>query len=441
MFNKSYAAMLDALTEAKNEANNAAEAKGTFLSTMSHEIRTPMNAIIGMTKIAESTDDVARLKYCLDMISVSSEHLLGIINDVLDMSKIEAGKLEFESAPVNLEEMLTKVCSILKDNMEKKNQEFSVTISEDLEPEYIADDLRLSQVITNLLSNAMKFTPEGGKITLSVEEAERFGHASKLRFAVSDTGIGMTEEQVSRLFNAFEQADGSVSRKYGGTGLGLVISKNIVERLGGRIWVDSAPGTGSTFTFEVNLERVTQPGAAAAGAVGEGSGAARGSAIGSPEGGQSITGKAPSAAETPDLSDVHIILAEDVEINREIFLALFEGTKISVDIAENGQVAVDLFTKNPDLYDLIIMDIQMPEMDGYQATRIIRAMDLPKAKIIPIIAMTANAFKEDIERCFESGMNDHLAKPINIEAVMEKIESCARQRCERLPYGRLASEP
>jgi PAS domain S-box-containing protein len=381
-------------------AEKANQAKSDFLSRMSHEMRTPMNAIIGMTKIAEKTDDISRLKYCLSTINTSSVHLLGIINDVLDMSKIEAGKFELEKLPMNIEKTIMKVSDIIIDNIQKKNQKLNVNMAKDLEMNYIADDLRLSQVITNLLSNAVKFTPENGEITLTVGKMGSKDNFNTLRFSVKDTGIGMTKEQIARLFNAFEQADGSISRKFGGTGLGLAISKNIVEKMGGRIWVESEEGAGSSFIFEVVLERApVQEGAAY----------------------ESPGIKADKAAETPDLSGVKIILAEDVEINREIFIALLEETHITIDIAENGAIAVSKFRENPEKYDLIIMDVQMPEMDGYEATRTIRAMDTPKAKSIPIVAMTANAFKEDVDRCLEAGMNDHLAKPIDEKSVLEKI--------------------
>jgi len=520
------------ITDLMNEKENAqaaAKAKSDFLSRMSHEMRTPMNAIIGMAKIADTTDDVPKLKHCLSTIGISSGQLLGIINDVLDMSKIEAGKFELENVPMNIEKTLMNVCNMIIDKMEGKNQKFNVVLSKDLHLNYIADDLRLAQVITNLLSNAVKFTPEGGKITLAVENTGQKENTNTLRFSVSDTGIGMTSEQLSRLFNAFEQADGSVTRRFGGTGLGLAISKNIVEKMGGRIWAESEPNVGSIFNFEVNLEctshqdtvifdgirpedikllivesdedvkkrflniienfgirtdsasnveetlalvgsnraydiifldydmpstngidlvnrlngmidrntviivttylewhqiekiaaennvthYITKPifPSAVLDAINE----VIGTAV------KSLAIKTETAASVPDLSDVSVILAEDVEINREIFLALLEETKISVDIAENGAIAVEMFKENPDKYNLIIMDIQMPEMDGYQATRIIRALDIPKAKTIPIIAMTANAFKEDIFRCLEAGMDDHLPKPIDEKAVIEKI--------------------
>jgi len=519
-----------ALFRAEQQANRA---KSEFLSRMSHEMRTPMNAIIGMTKIAKTTGDVSRLKYCIDTISASSSHLLEIINDVLDMSKIEAGKFELENVPMNIEKMLMKVCSIVIDNMEKKDLQFNVSLSRDLELNYIADDLRLSQVIINLLSNAMKFTPKGGKIRLSVESVERHGGDSTLRFSVTDSGIGMTDKQIARLFNAFEQADGSVSRKYGGTGLGLAISKSIIEKMEGRIWVESVPGAGSTFIFEVCLVRASHqehnvigglhpedirvlivendeeirkhfmsildsfgisadsasdageartmleaarnlgrthdvvfldydlPGVNGIDFVNEmGSRINKGAVViitaylewqrieetaqnsnldrfitkplfpssvldaisesvgWEPE---DLDRRAFEVAEAMDLSGVHIILAEDVEINREIFVALLEDTGITIDVAENGLAAVSLFGAYPEKYDLIVMDIQMPVMDGYQATKAIREMELPRAKTIPIIAMTANAFKEDIERCLAGGMDDHLAKPIDEKAVIEKI--------------------
>jgi len=320
---------------------------------------------------------------------------------------------------MNIEKMLMKVSNIIIDNIEKKNQKLIVNLAKDIDLNYVADDLRLSQVITNLLSNAVKFTPEKGEISLTVEKTGSKENFNTLRFSVTDTGIGMTEEQIARLFNAFEQADGSISRKFGGTGLGLAISKNIIEKMGGRIWVESKAGEGSSFIFEIDLERAPLQEEASQ----------KPSEI-----------KADMSAEAPDLSGVNIILAEDVEINREIFIALLEDTHITIDSAENGAIAVSKFRENPDKYDLIIMDVQMPEMDGYEATRTIRKMETPKAKNIPIIAMTANAFKEDVDRCLDAGMNDHLAKPIDDKTVLEKImhysgriNSSSRQKQKQLP--------
>jgi len=394
------------LTREKENAQAAAEAKSSFLSRMSHEIRTPMNAIIGMTKIAYETNDIDRLKYCLGNIETSSAQLLGIINDVLDISKIEAGKLELEEVPMNLDLTLWKAASILLGAMERKHQELIVSLAEEMELDFLADELRLSQVLTNFLSNANKFTPEKGRITLKAETIARHETTNTVRFSVSDTGIGMNKKQTENLFNAFEQADGSITRRFGGTGLGLAISKSIVEKMGGTIRVESIPGEGATFSFELEMKKALAP---------------------SPDGRswskrRGVGGEGLAAdSEEVDFSELTVLLAEDVDINREIFLVLFEDTMMNVDIAINGVMAVEKFTVEPERYDLIIMDIQMPEMDGYEATRIIRAMEHPRAKSIPIIAMTANAFKEDVERCLESGMNDHLAKPIDKDVVIEKI--------------------
>ncbi|MCL1906114.1 MAG: ATP-binding protein, partial [Clostridiales bacterium] len=241
----------------------ATRAKSDFLSHMSHEMRTPMNAIIGMAEIASNTDDIAKLRYCLSTIGASSTHLLRLINDILDMSKIEAGKLELDNKPFNIEKMLLKICKIIFDRAEQKKQELEISLGRSIHMHYVGDELRLSQVITNLLSNALKFTPEGGGITLTADETSGEGDRRMLRFSVSDTGIGMSENQMARLFNAFDQTDSGVTKKFGGTGLGLAISKSIVEKMNGHIKVESVPGHGSSFTFEVELAS-HQPAQAAA---------------------------------------------------------------------------------------------------------------------------------------------------------------------------------
>ena len=399
------------LIAAKEDALKNSRAKSDFLSRMSHEIRTPMNAIIGMTKIADNTNDIGKLRYCLATIGVSSAQLLGLINDILDVSKIEAGKFELDFAPFNIEKSLMKVCNLIIDSAERKGQKFDVILGKNMKVHYLGDELRLSQVITNLLSNAVKFTPENGTITLTVEEKQRKEDGSVLRFTVADTGIGMTQEQIGRLFTSFEQADESITRKFGGTGLGLSISKSIIDKMNGTIWVDSEINKGTTFTFDIELKWAAQQ-----------------------SGGVIVNGITPSdlkllivegkeTEDVPDFSDVTLLLAEDVDINREIFITLLENTNVKIDIAENGLIAVQKFTAHPEQYNMIIMDVQMPEMDGYEATKTIRALDLPKAKSIPIIAMTANAFKEDVDKCIACGMNDHLAKPVDIKVVIGKILS------------------
>jgi CheY-like chemotaxis protein/two-component sensor histidine kinase len=491
-----------------------------------------------MTKIAENIKDITKLRYCLSTINASSTHLLGLINDILDMSKIEAGKFELDSAPFNIETMLIKTCNIINDKTEQKKQKLHINLNTDMHMYYIGDELRLSQVITNLLSNAVKFTPEDGRIVVTAHEERRLEESSVVRFSISDTGIGMTAEQIGRLFNAFSQADVNITQRFGGTGLGLAISKSIVEKMNGRIWVESEPGRGSSFIFEAQLLRDPQgknkrsfsglnpadirlllvdadresrryfaeitgkfgmsldtaetiqeaagladrsyeadksyhvvflsvePGSSALELIKAMGGridpntvvvmtsflewsqleeAARAAGvvrfIAKPVFSSAIMdtinqvlggGAGPElspeiAGAGADFSGLSLLLAEDIEINREIFIALLEETKVAIDVAENGRAAVEKFRENPDKYDLIIMDVQMPEMNGYEATRAIRSLDLKRAAAIPIIAMTANAFREDIDKCLQSGMNDHLTKPIDEKALIEKISFYAKR--------------
>ena len=381
-------------------SEQANKAKSEFLSNMSHEMRTPLNAIIGMAQIAAKADDWEKIRYCLSNIENSSTHLLKLINDILDMSKIEAGKLELEYTDIDMEKMISKVSNLVIDKIEKQNIRLNIAIDENVKMKYTGDELRLSQVLANLLSNAAKFTPGGGSIDLTAEETRTVNDGSFLRFTVKDTGIGMTKEQIGSLFSAFQQADNSTTRKYGGTGLGLSISKSIVEQMNGRIWVESEPQKGSVFIFEVMLGHCT----------GHSS--------------DSVNNDIESEAgmDVSDLSGLRLLLVDDVDINREIFIALFEDTNAVIDTAENGLAAVEKFKQAPGEYDMIIMDLQMPLMDGIEATRTIRALGTEWSQNIPIIAMTANAFKEDVDNCIESGMNDHIAKPIDIDAVMKKIK-------------------
>ena len=513
------------ITEQSNRA------KSEFLSRMSHEMRTPMNAIIGMTQIAHQTNDVNKLKYCLSTIDISSSHLLGLINDILDMSKIEAGKLELDSGPVNIEKMVIKTYNILRDAIEQKDISTYVSLPKCICSPYQGDEMRISQILTNLMSNAVKFTPREGIIHLAVEEIIQRVDDSIFRFTVTDTGIGMTDEQVEKIFSAFEQADGSITRQYGGTGLGLAISKNIVEKMGGRIWAETKQNQGSSFVFEVPLGRsesvqdeITSDIAALTGLnilVVDPDKRARAHLCSIAEwyeirvdeseyiestiscvhsfadnnqfydvifiacegieqldiinrlmdeiDNSTVVLMAPNRilsdiesaaqdmgcsqfiskplfpsmlsetiksiiapdAETPhkidntytmpDFSNLSLLLVEDIAINREIFIALMEESKVKIEVAENGMEAVQKFKDEPERYDMIIMDIQMPHMNGYEATKTIRSMDIEKAKRIPIIAMSADAFKEDVERCLDCGMNDHLKKPIEIEIVIEKL--------------------
>ncbi len=382
----------------KNKAQRASQAKSEFLANMSHEIRTPMNAIIGMTAIAKASHEIERKDYAIEKIEVASVHLLGIINDILDMSKIEANKMELSPVVFDFEAMIQKTVGIMMFKTDEKRQTLTVNIAPQLPRFLLCDDQRLAQVITNLLSNAVKFTPEHGKIGLRVDLLREENGMFEILVKVSDTGIGINEEQKARLFTSFAQAKNDTTRNYGGTGLGLAISKSIVEMMGGEITVESKPQEGSVFSFKVWAKK---PETEAVCLVG---------------------GRQQSQTnENGSFEGFTILLAEDVEINREIVLTLLEPTGLGIDCAENGKEALRLFIDKPGHYDMIFMDVQMPEMDGYEATRRIRALGGAEAMNIPIVAMTANVFSEDIEKCKLAGMNDHLGKPLDIDAVMEKL--------------------
>lgn len=389
--------LLESLIDAKEAALASTYAKSAFLANMSHEIRTPMNAIIGMSAIARGAEgDVEKVNDCLDKIGSASRHLLGVINDVLDMSKIEASKLELARERFSFRRMMNNIYNINIGRVEEKRQNLVMEIDDQVPPFLEGDEVRLSQVVTNLLSNAVKFTAEGGKIIFQARELERDDKETCLEVSVEDEGIGIQPEKLERLFTPFEQADVGISRSYGGTGLGLAISKSIVEQMGGSFTVESEYGKGSKFTFIVRLQWV------------EGS-----------EASETNEGK---AEHSYSFHGRMILLAEDIEINREIVVSLLESTGVTVDCAVDGREAVEMFRQNPGRYDMIYMDIHMPVMDGYEATRQLRAIDDPRAKSIPIVAMTANAFAEDIRRCKEAGMDDHVAKPIEVGLLLDMTE-------------------
>jgi signal transduction histidine kinase/CheY-like chemotaxis protein len=391
---------LTEIMEAKERTEQASRAKSNFLANMSHEIRTPLNAIIGMTTIARDSGDSKRKDYCLDKIESASVHLLGIINDILDMSKIEENKFELSCTEFEFSAMIERVVNIFEFRLSEKKQKLTVNHDPAVPARIITDEQRLAQVITNLISNAIKFTPDEGSITLTIRRLEdKKDGFCILEITVADTGIGIPKEQQSKLFASFVQVDSSVARKFGGTGLGLAISKKIVELMNGEIRIESEEKKGASFIFTICAEIP-----------------ASSSVPISPE--EAPAGAAAKADTLPDFSGKRILLAEDVEINREIVITVLEPLGLEIVEAEDGQKAGDLFHANPESFDLVFMDIHMPGIDGYEAAKLIRAVDHPMAKTIPIIAMTANVFKEDIEHCIAAGMNDHIGKPLDFSAVM-----------------------
>lgn len=384
--------------KAKEKAEEATLAKSQFLANMSHEIRTPMNAIIGITQICENEKDPAALKKYFKQISVSSKHLLNLVSDVLDISKIEEGKFELSCAPFVLSDIVDDIMSNIKQSFEKKEQSVSVNYHDVSSFSYTGDSIRLSQVLINLLSNAVKFTKEGGTIKLDISEIEREKEKSLLRFSVSDNGIGIKKELLLKIFDPFEQADGSISRKYGGTGLGLAISRHIVNLIGGEIEVDSRENEGSCFSFSVWIRHDKNEA----------------------EKGQREESGSGNAAV--DFSGLRVLVVDDIEINRVIVASMLEATGIKIEHASDGMEASGKFRDSPEnYYDFILIDIQMPVMDGYSATKAIRKMGRSDAKKVKIISMTANVFKEDIAKGEEAGMDGHLGKPVDQKMLLKII--------------------
>jgi len=300
--------------------------------------------------------------------------------------------------------MFQRVVNVVKYRADEKEQTLTIHVDKNIPKNLIGDDQRLAQVVTNLVGNSVKFTPDKGSIDIRAQFIMEENNVCTIQISVTDTGIGVSPDQQDKLFDSFHQTESSTTRNFGGTGLGLSISKSIVEMMGGRIWVESELGKGSTFAFTAKLIRGAEK-------MGESPGRER-----------QKTADNQQQIIADVFEDRCILLVEDVEINREIVLALLEPTLIAVDCAKNGAEAVNMFAESPDKYDMIFMDIQMPIMDGYEATRAIRALDIPKAKDIPIIAMTANVFREDVEKCIACGMNAHVGKPIDFDEIIGQLK-------------------
>jgi signal transduction histidine kinase/CheY-like chemotaxis protein len=398
---------LDDLTSARELALVSSQAKSSFLANMSHEIRTPMNAIISMTALALASNDEKVQKDRLLAIKGASSHLLGVINDILDMSKIEAGKVELHLAPFSFAGMISHVVSMMGFRVEERKQNLICNVSPDIPDRLIGDDQRIAQVLTNLISNANKFTPINGEIHLDCRLVSKSNERCKISCSVSDNGIGIASEKQALLFSHFTQADSSTSRRYGGTGLGLAISRSIALLMEGDITVCSEVGEGSTFNFEFWI-RSDDSSRESRQAIATAAGASADDAI-------------KDAGEI-DLSKYCLLVAEDVEINYNILEILLEPTGVVLDWARDGGEAVDKYLANPSRYDLIFMDMQMPEKSGLEATVEIRGSKMSNALTIPIIAMTANVFQDDIDKCREAGMDSHLGKPLDFSQVISTIK-------------------
>ncbi len=385
------------LLEAAEKADAANKAKSTFLFNMSHDIRTPMNAIVGFTDIALHQNSVAEIHDSLEKVRESSKHLLSLLNDVLDLSRIESGKAVFFPEPVDITKLTDNVLAIMNGLLYNRDLKFEVYRERPKNPYVLADATRIREVLTNFLSNAVKFTKDGGTVTLDISSHP--GEDDKhivARYIVKDNGIGMSEEFQKKLFKPFSQEDDRGARtQYKGTGLGMAIAKEYVEMMGGSIAVESQKGVGTTFTVEIPLELTEQD----------------------------IRQKQEEPVHH-DLTGVNVLMAEDNDLNAELATVMLEDAGMAVTRAFDGKEAVELFKNHPQgTYDIILMDIMMPNMDGHQAAKTIRAMgtERPDAATIPIIALSANAFAEDIKASLDSGMNGHVSKPLNMKEVTDTI--------------------
>ncbi|GHU80069.1 hypothetical protein FACS1894191_4410 [Clostridia bacterium] len=384
------------LVLAKDKALSASKAKSEFLSRVSHELRTPLNAISGLAKLGSSDKSLEESAARFEKIVSSSAHLSNIINDVLEMSRMESGKTEIRVAPFNIFAVAEECANMISGRAEENNVELVSHVAPEIPAHLLGDEFRIKQVILNLLSNAVKFT-ENGRVSLEIVYAEKTDSGCLLTFSLTDTGIGMSEEFLGKIFTPFEQEDSFLSRRYVGTGLGLSISHNLVELMGGEMKVESKLGEGSRFSFSILFGYAADP----------------------PE---ALNLQEEDEAEEVSMSGKRLLLVDDVEINRIIVCELLEDSGVAIDEAEDGKEAFDKFTQAPlYFYDCILMDIQMPNIDGYKATELIRGSGRGDSGV-PIIAMTANALKEDVDAALDAGMNDHLAKPIDFGLCISTIK-------------------
>ena len=389
------------LRAALQQAESASSAKTTFLSNVSHDIRTPMNAIVGLASLMENDlQNPSKLQGYIDKLKTASWHLLNLINEILDMSKIESGKATLNIQPFRMAEQIAQVDSVIRQQAVLRDQQFTVQVHDLLHENVEGDATRLRQVLLNILSNAVKYTGHGGSISLNVEEILRSGHYARYKFTVTDNGIGMSEAFQKHIYESFSRAENSVTNKVQGTGLGMAITKNIVDLMGGSISVESATGKGTRFEvvleFPIDTEADAVP-------------------------------KAQALPEEPEdvspLCGMNFLCAEDNAINAEILELLLESKGAHCKIYPNGQELVDAFVRvKPGDYDIILMDVQMPVMDGLEATRRIRSSENPLGRVIPILAMTANAFLEDMQKSKEAGMDEHLSKPVDIDALEQTVK-------------------
>ena len=387
-----------ALQAALKDAENASIAKTAFLSNMSHEIRTPMNAIIGLNNIAMNDSSVSKeVKSCLKKIDSSARHLLGIINDILDMSRIESGRMTIKSEVFSFAQAIEQISTMIGGQCRDKGLNYNCSIKGKVDDYYIGDVMKFKQVMINILGNAVKFTPKGGSVTFVVEEGTKMNSHASLKFTISDTGIGMSQEFLPHIFEAFSQEDSSSKNVFGSTGLGMSITKSLVELMNGNISVESQKGKGSKFTVLLTFGKAEQT-------------------------------ELPEEPKRPakhraSLKGRRVLIVEDSDINAEIMTKILSCRGIKTELACNGKIAVESFDeKGEGYYDAILMDIRMPVMDGLEATREIRAKGSDYARDVPIIALTANAFDEDVQRSMQAGLNAHLSKPVEADMVFKTLE-------------------